>query len=593
MKRLVVALSLALLAVPLAFVAAPAPPAAAALPPFSAIGDSTLLGMTSSAKAVLNSSYSMLYEAKSCRRLIIKSCGRTIQHPNTLETMRSLQGQLGDAVVIMAGYDDWYDFDVAVDQIVAEAKRQDVGRVIWLTYRSQGPYVGVGGAYFATYRQFNAILAAKVRQHPELIVADWDTYSLGQSSWFSSDGIHISPTGAMALAQFIKAQLDAQDLHRCYAGTSGTPSSAPSPAGVTQTPPGLFTATNQRLLDTRADAGDGVNAPVAAGHVMRFPLVAQGKVPAGSTAVMVNLTAASSCRGGFVTAFPCGSQVPLASNLNVGTARTRAALATVMLNGQGDLCVYSSQRTDLVVDLFGSFGPNGLAVNPISPDRYLDTRNAARARNPRVGRIGPGTFGMQVAGIGPVPGNARAVLLNVTAVDPNANGFVTVHPCGAAPWVSNVNFKTGQIVANLAVAGLDGSGQVCFTANVATHLVVDVVGWLGGSGLRVRAQTPERVMDTRNGQGGVVGPLPTGGVAQIAVPGSGLFATVTAVTPSGSGFVTAYPCPNRPTASSLNYVAGDIVPNLVAIPPGAGGTGCIFTMAPAHIVVDRAATLVA
>ena len=158
--------------------------------------------------------------------------------------------------------------------------------------------------------------------------------------------------------------------------------------------------------------------------------------------------------------------------------------------------------------------------------------------------------------------------------------------------MSNLNFKAGQIVANLAVAGLDGSGQVCFTANLATHLVVDVVGWLGGSGLRVRAQTPERVMDTRSGQGGVVGPLPTGGIAQIAVPGNGLFATVTAVTPAGSGFVTAYPCPNRPTASSLNYVAGDIVPNLVAIPPGAGGTGCIFTMAPAHIVVDRAATLV-
>ena len=126
-----------------------------------------------------------------------------------------------------------------------------------------------------------------------------------------------------------------------------------------------------------------MNAPVAAGHVMRFPLVAQGKVPAGSTAVMVNLTAASSCRGGFLTAFPCGSQVPLASNLNVPTARTRAALATVMLNGQGELCVYSSQRTDLVVDLFGSFGPNGLAVNPISPDRYLDTRNGRGRATPR------------------------------------------------------------------------------------------------------------------------------------------------------------------------------------------------------------------
>ena len=508
--------------------------------------------------------------------------------------MRSLQGQLGDAVVIMAGYDDWYDFDVAVDQIVAEAKRQNVGRVIWLTYRTQGPYVGVGGAYAATYRQFNAILAAKVRQHPELIVADWDTYSLGQSSWFSSDGIHISPTGAMALAQFIKAQLDAQDLHRCYGGTSGTPSSAPTPVGVTQTPPGLFTATNQRLLDTRADAGDGVNAPVAAGHVMRLPLVAQGKVPAGSTAVMVNLTAASSCRGGFVTAFPCGSQVPLASNLNVGTARTRAALATVMLNGQGELCVYSSQRTDLVVDLFGSFGPNGLAVNPISPDRYLDTRNAAGARNPRVGRIGPGTFGMKVAGIGPVPGNARAVLLNVTAVDPNADGFVTVHPCGS-----------GALGVERQLQDRPDRRQPRRRRS----------RWLGAGVLhRQRGHAPGRRRGRLARRQRAAGPGPdarsgswtrerarAGSSApcrRAASPRSPSRATACSPRsrPSrrpASGFVTAYPCPNRPTASSLNYVAGDIVPNLVAIPPGAGGTGCIFTLSPSHIVVDRAATLVA
>ena len=217
---------------------------------------------------------------------------------------------------------------------------------------------------------------------------------------------------------------------------------------------------------------------------------------------MVNLTAVSACGAGFVTAFPCGAQVPLASNLNVGPARTRAAMATVMLNAQGELCVYSSQRTDLVVDLFGSFGPSGLAVNPIPPDRFLDSRNAAGARNPKTGFVGPGTFAMPVAGVGPVPAGAKAVLVNVTAVDPTTSGYVTVHPCGTAPWVSNVNFRVGQIVANLAVAGLDGSGQVCFTTNVPTHLVVDVVGWLGDTGLRVQAQTPERVMDTRTGLGG-------------------------------------------------------------------------------------------
>ena len=97
--------------------------------------------------------------------------------------------------------------------------RQGVGHVLWLTYRSQGPYVGVGGAYSATYRAFNAILWSKVREHPELVIADWDAYTVGQPSWFAADGIHISPTGAMALAGFIKAQLDAPRpaavLRRC------------------------------------------------------------------------------------------------------------------------------------------------------------------------------------------------------------------------------------------------------------------------------------------------------------------------------------------------------------------------------------------
>ena len=186
------------------------------------------------------------------------------------------------------------------------------------------------------------------------------------------------------------------------------------------------------------------------------------------------------------------------------------------------------------------------------------------------------------------------MLANVTAVNPTASGYVTVHPCGTSPWVSNVNFRVGQIVANLAVAGLDGSGRICFTTNVATHLVVDIVGWLGDTGLRVRAQTPERVMDTRTGHGGVVGPRASRRRgARIAVPGAGVFGTVTAVTPSGPGFLTVYPCPARPNTSNLNYVAGDIAPNLFAIPPGTGGVGCIFTQASAHVVVDRAATLVA
>ena len=196
--------------------------------------------MTTSAKAIINVSYNMLYDAKSCRRLIITSCrGHGVVPPNTLVTMRAYAGQLGDALVVMAGYDDWYNFDVAVDTVVAEARAQGVGHVVWLTYRTQGPYVGIGGAFSATYRAFNAILYAKVRQHPELQIADWDGYTVGQSSWFAADGIHISPSGAIALAGFIKAKLDTLGLQRCYDTVGGTPAAIGAVAG-TQTAPSRY-----------------------------------------------------------------------------------------------------------------------------------------------------------------------------------------------------------------------------------------------------------------------------------------------------------------------------------------------------------------
>jgi hypothetical protein len=594
-SRVLSAVLVLALGAPVAMVAMPTKPASAALPPISAIGDSTLLGMTSSSRAVVNASYAMNYQAASCRRLIIISCrGRGVIPPNTIDVMRAQAGRLGDAVVIMAGYDDWFNFDVAVDTIVAEARRQGVASIVWMTYRSQGPYVGVGGAFSATYRQFNAILAQKAQQYPDLVVADWDGYTVGRPSWFSSDGIHLSAAGAMGLAGFLKATLDGIGLPRCYGGATGTPTPPPTATGIAQAAPGRFQATSVRVLDTRAGQGDPVNNPLAGGHAINLPLVASGAVPGGSSSVMVNITAVSSCQWAYVTAYPCGGPVPLASNLNLPPRRTRAALSTVMLSGAGELCIYADKTTDLVVDVFGSFGPNGTLLHPLAPDRFLDTRNG-QARNARVGRIGPATFSLPVRGLGPVPAGAQAVMVNVTATEAVADGFLTVHACGSVPPVSNLNFKANQNVANLAVVALDGSGSLCVTPSVGAHVLVDVVGWLGAGagGLRVQAQTPQRLMDTRTGLGGVAGPLPNGGIAQTDAGANGSLATITAVDERAPGYLTAYPCPARPVASNLNYIANDNVPNLAVVSPGAGGKACIFTFASSHLLVDRAATLVA
>ena len=118
-----------------------------------------------------------------------------------------------------------------------------------------------------------------------------------------------------------------------------------------------------------------------------------------------------------------------------------------------------------------------------------------------------------------MPAGAKSVLVNVTAVGPDGDGYLTVHPCGAVPGSSNLNFRVGQVLANLAVTALDASGRACFTSSVATDLIVDVVGWLGSSGLRFAATTPQRLVDTRTGIGGVR--RPGGGQRLRRLPGAG------------------------------------------------------------------------
>ena len=62
---------------------------------------------------------------------------------------------------------------------------------------------------------------------------------------------------------------------------------------------------------------------------------------------------------------------------------------------------------------------------------------------------------------------------------------------------------------------------------------------------------------------------------------------VTAVRPAGRGYLTVYPCgADRPLASSVNYVAGDVVGNAVLAKVGTGGKVCIFTLWAADIVID-------
>jgi hypothetical protein len=114
---------------------------------------------------------------------------------------------------------------------------------------------------------------------------------------------------------------------------------------------------------------------------------------------------------------------------------------------------------------------------------------------------------------------------------------------------------------------------------------------------------PQRVLDTRptgvtadgqhQGVGGVAAEtryqLPLAGRVGLPAELAAVVLNVTVTDPAGAGFVTVYPCRDTPpTASNLNYVAGQTVPNAVMTAVGDGGAVCLFTKAPTHLVVDVA-----
>jgi hypothetical protein len=109
--------------------------------------------------------------------------------------------------------------------------------------------------------------------------------------------------------------------------------------------------------------------------------------------------------------------------------------------------------------------------------------------------------------------------------------------------------------------------------------------------------TPFRLLDTREGNGAPQGPVGPGGVVDLQVTGRGgvpaagvsaVVLNVTAVGPSASGYVTAWPTGEpRPTASNLNFVAGETVPNLVIVKVGAGGRVSLFNLTgTTHLAAD-------
>ena len=79
----------------------------------------------------------------------------------------------------------------------------------------------------------------------------------------------------------------------------------------------------------------------------------RANVPADATSVVVNITAVGPGARGYVTAYPCGAERPNTSALNYAADVTGANEIITDLSADGELCLFTDQATDLVVDVVG------------------------------------------------------------------------------------------------------------------------------------------------------------------------------------------------------------------------------------------------
>ena len=342
---------------------------------------------------------------------------------------------------------------------------------------------------------------------------------------------------------------------------------------------------------------DFTQAVQPAGSTYELQVTGRAGVPADATAVALNITSADARGTGFVSAYPCGSARPNASNLNYGVGAPIANSAIVKVGTGGKVCLYTADSdTELIADVNGWFPANS-GYTSTSPMRLLDTRPGLKTVDGVADgeglRSAGSTTELQVTGRAGVPGNAAAVVLNVTSAEARGTGFATAYPCGAArPVASNLNYGVGAPIANSAIVKVGTGGKVClFTADTGTQLIADVNGWFpANSGYT--STSPVRLLDTRpglktvDGTGAGIGLRRAGSIYQLQVTGrAGVPANATAVVLNltsaearGTGFATAYPCGTTPpTASNLNYGVGAPIANSAIVKVGTGGKVCLLT----------------
>jgi len=138
---------------------------------------------------------------------------------------------------------------------------------------------------------------------------------------------------------------------------------------------------------------------------------------------------------------------------------------------------------------------------PQTPVRLVDSRGCWTDPVTLVERCGKRNAAGSIMRI-TAPAGASVAVVNLTAIDPQAAGYVSADACsnmtaGPQPQ-SNLNAIVGAVVANMAMVPVADDGTFCVYVSTSMHVAVDVMGTFASTGqLDYVPVTPLRVHDSR------------------------------------------------------------------------------------------------
>ena len=352
-----------------------------------------------------------------------------------------------------------------------------------------------------------------------------------------------------------------------------------APARTTAAAKGLTVVGPLRVADSRF----GTAKKLLANATTKIGIARLG-VPSSIASAQITVWSIGSASDGYLTVFPCNSTAPSTSTLNFTAGQTVSASTFVGVSS-GNVCVFASTSTDVIIDVAAySDGKAPAGVIATTPFRAFDSTWAGN-------RVLKGKErSVRVAGAAGMPAAATAVTLTLTTSRSTTRTSLQAYACGATPsGVPVVVGGIGETNSAGATVKVSAVGSVCFLSNADLDLIVDVhIAWAKG-GAQLQSIPPVRLLDTRSGSAQSAGStreITVGGSAGIPSGATAAAINVTVAGATSATQVAVWPCgKKKPNAVVVAVAAGQTASGGATVGLGAG-TLCISTTSTAHLVID-------